>query len=337
MSAKSIKKLSKMDYIKQKKFTPSKNHARTFQNNKTCSVLSPKKSTIISSNKTSEVLKTPFNLIISAPDLILDDDASQDTDQFSFSSSIQTNNSDKPSCSSENPLLVQTITSASFERRFYPLMNFEAKQDETYSTSDKADKEESRLQMKSSNLFNSKDNCGCKHCHNEMKLNNTILLKINKKLDSMLINQTIIIRSVNPDYAKSMLPSNIPSIPLKTQEDFQKMEIFLTTQVNYEAVRDLLYSKCTSALETLSVSSERSVTGNVLSKLILNGLAKKISWSGSEDKTKFSDTKLCEVVFGAVKLRFPNSFLIETKAKIKRWFQTANGRKENNDVNDSDT
>ncbi|XP_011706657.1 PREDICTED: uncharacterized protein LOC105461848 [Wasmannia auropunctata] len=134
-----------------------------------------------------------------------------------------------------------------------------------------------------------------------------------------------------------MLPSNIPSIPLKTQEDFQKMEIFLTTRVNYEAVRDLLYSKCTSALGTLSVSSERSVTGNVLSKLISNGLAKKISWSGSEDKTKFSDTKLCEVVFGAVKLRFSNSFLIETKAKIKRWFQTANGRKENNDVNDSDT
>ncbi|XP_011688855.1 PREDICTED: uncharacterized protein LOC105450619 [Wasmannia auropunctata] len=141
-------------------------------------------------------------------------------------------------------------------------MNSEAKQDETYSTSDKADKEESRLQMKSSNSFNSKDNCGCKHCHNEMKLNNTILLEINKKLDSMLINQTIIIRSDNPDYAKSMLPSNIPSIPLKTQEDFRKIEIFLTTRVNYEAVAPHdLANECTRTLWRLAIKLDIAAIG----------------------------------------------------------------------------
>ena len=49
----------------------------------------------------------------------------------------------------------------------------------------------------------------------------------------------------------------------------------------------------------LAVSSERSVTGNILSKQISNGLAKLISWSESEgDKTKFSNIRLCEVVFG---------------------------------------
>lgn len=63
--------------------------------------------------------------------------------------------------------------------------------------------------------------------------------------------------------------------------------------------RDLLHSKCASAISASSISSERSVTGNILSKLISNSLAKLISWSGSEgDKTKFSDTKICEVVFG---------------------------------------
>jgi len=63
--------------------------------------------------------------------------------------------------------------------------------------------------------------------------------------------------------------------------------------------RDLLHSKCASASATLYVPSERSIAGNILSKLISNSLAKLISWSGSEgDKIKFSDTKLCEVVFG---------------------------------------
>lgn len=32
---------------------------------------------------------------------------------------------------------------------------------------------------------------------------------------------------------------------------------------------------------------------------------------------------------GAVKLQFPESFLIDCESKIKRWFQTANGRKVN--------
>ncbi|XP_018372842.1 PREDICTED: uncharacterized protein LOC108767434 [Trachymyrmex cornetzi] len=100
------------------------------------------------------------------------------------------------------------------------------------------------------------------------------------------------------------------------------MNMFLTTnRVNYEAVRDLLHSKYTSAPGVLSILSERSVIGNILSKLISNGLAKQISWSGSEgNKTRFLDTKLCEVVFSAVKLRFPDSFL-DIEAKIKRWFQ----------------
>ena len=81
--------------------------------------------------------------------------------------------------------------------------------------------------------------CGCKHCHNEIKLivSSTVLLEITQKLDSVLINQAIIIRSVNPDHAKSMIPCNIPSIPLKTKEDFLKMEKFLAeNRINYEAV-----------------------------------------------------------------------------------------------------
>lgn len=53
----------------------------------------------------------------------------------------------------------------------------------------------------------------------------------------MLINQAIIMRSVNPDHAKSMIPSNIPNIPLKTKEDFKKMEIFLAAnRINFEAM-----------------------------------------------------------------------------------------------------
>lgn len=70
-----------------------------------------------------------------------------------------------------------------------------------------------------------------------MKLSNTVLLEISKKLDSVLINQAIIVRSVNPDHAKSIIPSNIPSIPMKTKKDFQKMEIFLAAnRINYEAM-----------------------------------------------------------------------------------------------------
>ncbi|XP_029169993.1 uncharacterized protein LOC114939734 [Nylanderia fulva] len=109
--------------------------------------------------------------------------------------------------------------------------------------------------------------------------------------------------------------------------------VLAANRIDYESVRDLLYSKCGS-FGTSSTPSERSVTGNILSKLISNDLAKLISWSGSEgDKIKFSETQLCEVVFGAVKLRFPDSFFIEAKAKIKRWFQTANGRKVNESQN----
>lgn len=78
---------------------------------------------------------------------------------------------------------------------------------------------------------------GCKLCCNEVKLNSTVLLEVSQKLDSILINQAIILRSVNSDYATFMIPSNIPSIPLKTKEDFEKMETFLATnRINYEAV-----------------------------------------------------------------------------------------------------
>lgn len=75
-----------------------------------------------------------------------------------------------------------------------------------------------------------------------MKLNNTVLLEISQKLDSLQINQAIIVRSVNPDYAKLMTPLNIPSIPLKTKEDFQKMETFLAANngINYEAMVSLM-------------------------------------------------------------------------------------------------
>ncbi|CAL1672459.1 unnamed protein product [Lasius platythorax] len=290
-----------MDHTKQKKFVsvtvPSKNHATTFLNSEASSNLSPIKNKVTS-------------------DFISDDDTPQDT-QFSFPLSMRINSPDKESsCSSQNPSysLVQTTSDASFEGRFSS-RNSEADQNKT--------------QEESYYFFNFKGDFGSKHCHSEIKLNSTVLLEISKKLDSVLINQAIIVRSINPDHAKSMISSNIPSIPLKTKKDFQKMETFLAAnRINYETMRDLLHSKCASAFGTLSIPSERSVTGNILSKLISNDLAKLISWSGSEgDKIKFSDTKLCEIVFGAVKLRFPDSFLTDAEAKIKRWFQTANGRK----------
>ncbi|XP_029658727.1 uncharacterized protein LOC115232777 [Formica exsecta] len=247
------------------------------------------------------------------------------------------NNPDKESsCSSQNSShsLVQTITSsASFEGRFSS-PNSVADQNKTHSIFDKVGEEETKLQEEPRYFCDFE----CKHCDSEIKLSSTILLEISKKLDLVLINQVIIVRSVNPDHAKSIIPCNFPPISLKTKKDFQKMEMFLAAnRINYEAMRDLLHSECASAFGTSSIPSERSVTGNILSKLISNNLAKLISWSGSEgDKIKFSDTKLCEVVFGTVKLRFPNSFLTDAEAKIKRWFQTANGR-EVNESHNSDT
>lgn len=258
------------------------------------------------SSKTSEVSEVSSrNSSISASDFPLNDVPK--ATEFSFPSSMHMNSLIEESCSSETASLAHSI--------FH-----------------KVGEEERKSQVEPSYSFNvqNEGNCGCKYCHNEIKLSSTIFLEISKKLDSILINQAIIVRSVNPDYSKSMIPSNIPFILLKTKEDLKKMNMFLTNCVNYEAVRDLLHSKCTSSVPgALAVSSERSVTGNILSKLISNGLAKQISWSGSEgDKTKFSDTKICEVVFSAVKLRFPDSFLLDTEAKIKHWFQTANERKE---------
>ncbi|KAL6419049.1 hypothetical protein ACFW04_014111 [Cataglyphis niger] len=115
-----------------------------------------------------------------------------------------------------------------------------------------------------------------------------------------------------------MISFNLASILLKTKNDFQKIEMFLAVnRINYETIRNLLHSKCVSTFCALSIPSERSITGNILSKLISNNLVKLISWSGSENKIKFSDTKLCDVVF----------FLTDAEAKIKRWFLTANGRK----------
>lgn len=93
------------------------------------------------------------------------------------------------------------------------------------------------MQVLSRYVFHLLGDFGCKHCHSEIKLNSTALLEISKKLDSVLINQAIIVRFINPDHAKFMIPSNIPSIPLKTKKDFQKMETFLAAnRINYEAM-----------------------------------------------------------------------------------------------------
>lgn len=91
------------------------------------------------------------------------------------------------------------------------------------------------MQVLNRYVFNLLGDFECKHCDSEIKLSSTILLEISKKLDSVLINQAIIVRSVNPDHAKSIIPCNFPPIPLKT--DFQKMETFLTAnRINYEAM-----------------------------------------------------------------------------------------------------
>ncbi|RLU23500.1 hypothetical protein DMN91_003705 [Ooceraea biroi] len=307
----------------------SKNqNTTTTLNSEISSVLSPKDEE--TSNTISEILNTS-SVTSASSDCVSGNNAPQDTQ---FSSSMRINSFDKGSSSSfQNPSCssVQTITSSpSFEEQFYSSLKVEPDENETHSTND-IDEEETKIQMESQCSINLKneDDCECKHCHSEIKQNNAILQEINKKLDLMLMNQAIILRSVNPDYATSMVAPNIPLIPLNTKEDFQKMEKFVAANpINYETVRDLLYSKCASAFGASCVPSERTITGNILSKLISNGLAKLISWSGSEgDKIKFSDTKLCEVVFGAVKQRFPDSFLTDAEAKIKRWFQTANGRR----------
>jgi len=184
---------------------------------------------------------------------------------------MQINNSlDKESSrSSQNPLLIQTISDTNFEERFN-LLNFKAEQNKT--AFDEVSEKEAKSQTEPCNLFNFKDknillfllkfklwlkhfsqvfirynfllsdNCGYKCCHNEIKLCSTVLLEVSKKLDSVLINQAIIVRSVNPDYAKSMIPSNIPSIPLKTKENFENMETFLATNcINYETMVNLLW------------------------------------------------------------------------------------------------
>ncbi|XP_032688782.1 uncharacterized protein LOC116852462 isoform X3 [Odontomachus brunneus] len=327
----------KMDHTNRKNFMsvrmPSENSAATFFNSKMSSVPSPIKEKVANDkkSKTSEIHKTStHNLSISAPDVASSDISLQDHTESSFPFSTEINSSDKGlSCLSQNSQcsLVHTITCGTrSEACSYSSPDSETNQNGILL--EKKSDEETKMQLEPSYSFKSKGNFTCKQCHNEIMLNSTVLLEVSKKLDSVLINQAIIMRSVNPDYAKSMTPFHIPNIPLKTREDFQNMEIFLAAnRINFEAVRDLLHSKCASALSTF-VPSERSITGNILSKLISNSLAKLITWSGSEgNKIKFSETKQCEIVFCAVKLRFPDSFLTDAEAKIKRWFQTANGRR----------
>ena len=68
-----------------------------------------------------------------------------------------------------------------------------------------------------------------------------MLEEFNRKWDCLNMNIAQILHHVAPDEASVIAPNGLPSLPLKTEQDFEAFEIFLRNDLNFTATVSIFF------------------------------------------------------------------------------------------------
>ncbi|XP_024880274.1 uncharacterized protein LOC112460059 [Temnothorax curvispinosus] len=180
------------------------------------------------------------------------------------------------------------------------------------------------LLTKSVSPFSSKHQSSSDNTDAAIKIIKTELLQeISSKLDFVMMNTTKILTYLAPEESLLLRPDNLPALPLKSVDEYDKFEEFLNDGTNFSTVVQYFAGRMVS-----QGSDWQSAVYLVSKLLISNKLARAISWVGTKDtKIALANSKIMDAVSCAVLKNHPKSDLKLVKLKIQRWLYTGNQRK----------
>ncbi|KAK3918595.1 hypothetical protein KUF71_007842 [Frankliniella fusca] len=143
-----------------------------------------------------------------------------------------------------------------------------------------------------------------------------------RMLRQILINQRRILSFVVPeDQMTANDFDSLPALPLKSEEEFDNFEEYLTIKAQKREVVKFMTSLYKENW------NEAKFVNQVLREMISNSLARVISWEGTEGtKIPFKPTRLNNAIRLAVLKLFDKSDLLQAENKIQRWFCTSSQR-----------
>ncbi|XP_011263145.1 uncharacterized protein LOC105255525 isoform X2 [Camponotus floridanus] len=147
--------------------------------------------------------------------------------------------------------------------------------------------------------------------------------ELSSKVDVTIMNQTRLNRSLLPAEKRIIRPSDLPALPVYTEDDLKAMERFLEDESNLSAMVHYLASFSLNKIEGKAAAQ-------VMAKLISNVLACSYNFKGTDGSGKkgFQNLHLWEVVQGVIQMRFPESDLSDAKDSVMSWLRNAPWRKQ---------
>ncbi|XP_071578003.1 uncharacterized protein [Temnothorax nylanderi] len=139
------------------------------------------------------------------------------------------------------------------------------------------------------------------------------------KLDHLELKLDRIIQKLFPEEIKLKRPHGIPAFPLRTEEEWEKLEEILADDDVFTYVVDVFAAKMKNK------DSEVAALQSVLPKVITNFFSRSISWGGTQ-KTKiaFNKSKTYEAIQAAILQKFGKTVdLKKPEDYVKRWFSTS--------------
>ncbi|XP_071580466.1 uncharacterized protein [Temnothorax nylanderi] len=119
-----------------------------------------------------------------------------------------------------------------------------------------------------------------------------LLQEISSKLDFVMMNTTKILTYLAPEESLLLRPDNLPALPLKSVDEYDKFEEFLNDGTNFSTVVQYFAGRMVS-----QGSDWQSAVYLVSKLLISNKLARAISWGGTKDtKIALANSKIMDAV-----------------------------------------
>ncbi|CAL1671805.1 unnamed protein product [Lasius platythorax] len=139
---------------------------------------------------------------------------------------------------------------------------------------------------------------------------------LSSKIDVALMSIGKLCRILMPHEKRITRPQGMPSLPLKTLEDFDVFEKFLEQGVNQSATTDYL--------DAFPVPpKEYNATMCLLGKVMTNGLASNFNFDGQKQKLGFQETRLWKTIEATLLRKYKGSQLADGLKAVKSWLRNA--------------
>ncbi|KAK3909809.1 Halomucin [Frankliniella fusca] len=176
-------------------------------------------------------------------------------------------------------------------------------------------------------LFNEQDNIGeqLSSVQSSLSLVETLSRKNAAKLDILIMNQSRMLKLISPCEKRLSTPPNMPNLPLESKTALETYEAFLKeSDANLAAVCDYMSNFIRSSV----VDPERASARSILSKMLINNVAKEMNLEGGNKKIAFRSLYLYKVFLGTLQTAFPQSDLAAAEDALRKWLKDAKCRKQ---------